>query len=189
MILVGVVIVAVVHGGRSTEDLVRELVDRDTADASPDALEDGLSRRTRWRVANREDGHEGEIHAAGPAERSQRQRFSGSWQWPSARQTSQDLDAPERVSIWNDGNPEAGKRAFELSARHPFNQNSRSRGWSGNTSVDAASAGRLNGASSTQKPGVGALHLKHPTTELKTRRAAAVSRKHSSRTLAELHTF
>ena len=122
MIFVGIAIVAVVHAGRGTEDSGAQLVNRDSADASPDTFKDGLARGARRCVSKRQNGHEGEIHRAGSAKRSQCQRFAGSWQWPSARQTSKDLDAPERVSIWNDGNPEAGKGSFELGARHPLNQ-------------------------------------------------------------------
>ena len=41
-VLVGVDIVAVMHGGCNSEDLVGELVNRDSANASPDSFKDSL---------------------------------------------------------------------------------------------------------------------------------------------------
>ena len=114
-VLVAVLVVLVVRRV-GVQDLVGELVRRDSPDAAPDPFDDRLARGPGRRVLNGLDRHQIERHGARPAQPAERQRLTGVRQWAPSAQRLVDCHTPERVVLVGDADSHAGERAFEFSA-------------------------------------------------------------------------
>lgn len=110
---------------RHPENLVHELVDRDSADASADPLDYGLPRSTCWCEVDGIEGDEFESNSARASEHSKRPRFTRSRQRLilCCRQGPHHTDAPEGVGIVGDGHAQSGKCALDFLLRQSPNRN------------------------------------------------------------------